>query len=43
MYQAEGQKPEARGRTSSGQSKPGADCRMSGTRDGLWRTREAGG
>jgi len=43
MYQAEGQKPGASGKTSGGQSKPGADCRMSGARDSLLRTREAGG
>ena len=29
--------------TSGEQSKPGVDSRTSGTRDGLWRTREEGG
>jgi len=43
MCQAEGLKPGASGRTSSGRSNPEEDSRMSSARDGLWRTREAGG
>jgi len=43
MCQVDGQKLGASGRTSGRESKPGAHCRMSGARDGLWRTREAGG
>jgi len=43
MCEADSQNPGASGSMSGGQSKPGADCRMSGTRDGLWRTKEAGG
>ena len=43
MCQVDGQKPGASHRTSRKLSKPGTGCRMSGTRDGLWKTREAGG
>jgi len=43
MSQADVQMPGASCRMFGRQSKPGVDCRMSSARDGLWRTREAGG